>query len=142
MSQSIKLMFVCTGNAFRSQMADGFARKYGGDAFEVFSCGVMASGVHPGAVKAMQELGIDISRHSSDVMDAELMNQMDCIVTVCDNAKEHCPHIASSCKVLHWSIPDPYAKMGTSEGESFLRLTRDDIAKRVKLLIEELLASS
>ncbi|PIR25812.1 MAG: hypothetical protein COX62_03315 [Deltaproteobacteria bacterium CG_4_10_14_0_2_um_filter_43_8] len=138
MKKKTRIIFICTGNAFRSQMAEGFARHYGADKVEVFSAGVMASGVHPVAIETMGELGIDISGHTSEKINSNLLKTMDYVVTVCDNAKEHCPYVPEAKKVLHWSIPDPYRAVGTLNEQKVLRETRDDIERRVKELLEQI----
>ncbi|OGQ23457.1 MAG: arsenate reductase [Deltaproteobacteria bacterium RIFCSPLOWO2_02_FULL_44_10] len=139
MSKKFRIIFICTGNACRSQMAEGFARHYGKDRFEVFSAGVFASGLHPCAVEAMKEIGIDISHHTSDQIDPELLKTMDYVVTVCDYAQKNCPITPGAKKVVHWSIEDPIRYVGTpSEEREFSRI-RDDLGERVKKLIIEIM---
>lgn len=134
-----RLIFICTGNACRSQMAEGFARHYAGNRLGVFSAGVFASGLHPAAVEAMKAIGIDISRQTSDRIDPELLQTMDCVVTVCDNAQQSCPATPGAKRVIHWSIEDPIRYVGTPfEEEEFSRI-RDDLGARVKRLVAELL---
>ena len=131
-------MFICTGNSCRSQMAEGFARQYGGDRVEAFSCGVMASYVHSGTIETMADIGIDISKHLSKQIDPELLKAMDVIVTLCDNAKEHCPVVPHSCQVFHWSIEDPLYTYGTPHQYKVFGRVRDDIGERVRRLLREL----
>lgn len=134
----MRIMFICTGNACRSQMAEGFARHYGGRNVEVFSSGLLASGLHPAAVEAMAEIGIDISHQTSDRIDPTLMKTMDCIVTVCDRAKEHCPVVKGPKHILHWSIEDPIRYVGTPAEEREFSRIRDDLGRRIRSLLKEL----
>lgn len=136
MNKKFTVLFVCTGNAFRSQMAEGFARYFGGDKVIALSAGVMPMGLHPVAVEAMKKIGIDISQHKSKLLTNDLIERSDCVVTVCDNAKGNCPVIHGR-KVLHWSIPDPMEKIGTPQVEEFLFAVRDDLGERVKDLLRQ-----
>lgn len=137
MKRPYAILFVCTGNAFRSQMAEGFARHFGGTKVEVLSAGIIPAGLHQRAVEAMKEIDIDISQQHSKLLSDDLIERADCVVTVCDNAQESCPVIRGK-KVLHWSIPDPLKKAGTPQEEVFLYEVRDDIAARVKSLLADL----
>ncbi len=110
-----RLMFLCTGNSCRSQMAEGLARKMAGDRFEVYSAGIEAHGLNPRAVKSMNEVGIDISQHSSDTIDVELLNSVDYAITLCDDADERCPVTPQHVERLHWPFPDPAKATGTEE---------------------------
>jgi Protein-tyrosine-phosphatase len=103
----LKVMFLCTGNSCRSQMAEGFAREYGKGIIEPFSAGLMASRVHPRAIEVMKEIGIDISGQSSKEIDPELLNQMDVVITLCGHAEASCPMTPPHIKRLHWPIDDP-----------------------------------
>lgn len=133
-----KLMFVCTGNSCRSQMAEGFARGLGRDAWEVWSAGLEPKGVNPLAVKAMAEVGIDISGQTSDLLDPDLMSRMDYIITLCGDAEEHCPVTPPNVHRAHWPLPDPARAKGTPEQVvATFRQVRDEIRRRV----EEFLAS-
>lgn len=137
MTKPYAILFVCTGNAFRSQMAEAFARLFGGDKVLALSAGIIPAGLHPRAVASMQEIGINISAQTSKILTADLIERADCVVTVCDHAQENCPVIHGR-KVLHWSIPDPLKKAGTPQEEEFLYEVRDDIGDRVKALLVEL----
>ena len=101
-----KVLILCTGNSCRSQMAEGALRHYRGDRFEVFSAGTRPSVVNPIAIKVMKEIGIDISGHRSKHVDEFKGQQIDYVITVCDNAKESCP-IFLGVKPMHWPFPDP-----------------------------------
>lgn len=131
--------FLCTGNSCRSQMADGFLRVLGGDRFEVRSAGLEAHGLNPRAVQVMREAGVDIRRHTSDVIDAEVLNRADYVITLCGHADEHCPAIANKKAVRwHWGFEDP-AKATGSEDEIMARFreVRDAIRARIKTFVDE-----
>src|SRR5574337_1259016 len=109
----IKVMFLCTGNSCRSQMAEGFAREIGKGILEPFSAGLIAAGLHPRAIAVMKEIGIDISKQKSKEVDDDLLRSMDIIVTLCSNAEEACPWTPPEVKRLHWPIKDPVGAVGT-----------------------------
>ncbi len=134
-----KVMFLCTGNSCRSQMAEGFARELGRGLIEAHSAGLIAAGVHPRAVAAMREVGIDISRQSSKEIDADLMGTMDIIVTLCGNAEESCPRTPPDIERLHWPIKDPVGTTGTEdEIMKEFRRARDEIKGKIIKLINAL----
>jgi len=134
----LKVMFLCTGNSCRSQMAEGFAREYGKGIIEPFSAGLMASRVHPRAIEVMKEIGIDISGQSSKEIDPELLNQMDVVITLCGHAEASCPMTPPHIKRLHWPIDDPVGTVGTEEEiMNAFRKARDEIKKRILKFIEE-----
>ncbi len=110
-----KVLFLCTGNSARSQMAEGYLRWAAGDQFEAFSAGIEPKGLHPLAVEAMQEIGTDISRQESKNAVSFLGRYIPYIVTVCDNARERCPIFPQTFKFLHWSFEDPAAATGSHE---------------------------
>jgi arsenate reductase len=134
----IKVMFLCTGNSCRSQMAEGFAREFGKDVVEAHSAGLSPAGLNTLAVRVMGEIGIDISQQESKPIDEELLKTMDMIITLCDNAAESCPLTPPEIRRLHWSLKDPAKAQGTGEEvmEEFRRV-RDEIRRRVKTLIDE-----
>ena len=133
-----KIMFLCTGNSCRSQMAEGFARKVGKGFIEPYSAGLSPKGVNPIAEKVMEEIGVDISHQTSKAIDDELLKTMDVVVTLCDNAAESCPWTPPEIRRLHWSLKDPAKAEGTEEEvlDEFRR-ARDEIEQRVKNLVEE-----
>jgi len=110
-----KVMFLCTGNSCRSQMAEGFARELGKGLIEAHSAGLIAAGVHPRAIAVMRELGIDIEGQTSKEIDTALLETMDVVVTLCGNAEESCPWTPPGIKRLHWPIKDPVGATGTEE---------------------------
>jgi len=129
--QKVKVLFLCTGNSCRSQMAEGWARYLRGNIVEPYSAGIEARGLDPRAVKVMAEAGVDISaqrsKHLREVMDVDL----DCVVTVCDDAHESCPLFPGRVKVIHRGFDDPprLARNARSEEEALAhyRRVRDEI---------------
>lgn len=132
-----KIIFLCTGNSCRSQMAEGFMLAEAGRDWEVLSAGVIAAGVHPRAIAVMKEIGIDISKQASDAIDPELLNKMDVIITLCGNAEAACPMTPPHIRRFHWPINDPVGSTGTeAEIMDKFRLARDEIGKRVREFIK------
>ncbi len=138
MREQIRLLFLCTGNSARSQMAEGFARRYGNDSFAVSSAGTQPAALHPLTVQVMQEVGIDVSgQYAKGLQDVPA--EVDLVVTVCDQAAQACPMFAGSPETLHWSLPDPAAVQGTLEERlAAFRAVRDDIEGRVRDLVAPL----
>ncbi|MFB5065604.1 MAG: arsenate reductase (thioredoxin) [Firmicutes bacterium] len=138
-----KIMFLCTGNSCRSQMAEGLAKRLGGDKVEIWSAGLEAHGVNPRAVKVMAEIGIDISKHTSDEIDLSLLEQMDYAITLCGDADERCPLTLPTVRKLHFPFADPAKATGTEEEiMAQFRTVRDSIARRLeKFLAEEVIGS-
>jgi len=133
-----KIMFLCTANSCRSQMAEGFAKEFGKGFIEVHSAGLMAAGVHNRAIAVMKEIGIDISNQKSKVIEEGLLKQMDIIVTLCGYAEELCPYTPPEIKRIHWPIKDPVGTIGTEqEIMNEFRHARDEIKEKVQKLIEE-----
>ena len=128
-----KVLFLCTGNSARSQMAEGYLRRVAADRFEPLSAGIEPKGLNPLAVEAMREIGIDISQHKSkDVRDL-LGVHIRYVITVCDHAREHCPIFPGTYKFLHWSFEDPAAAQGTREEKlAVFRRVRDGIIQRIE----------
>jgi arsenate reductase len=136
MKSPIKLLFVCTGNSARSQMAEGFARHLGQGRVEAHSAGMAPSRLNPYAVRVMQEKGIDISMQQSKAFDWDLAKRMDAVVTVCGHANESCPVLPPEVRRLHWPLEDPAAATG-SEAEVLakFREIRDQIEGRMRELL-------
>jgi arsenate reductase len=127
-----KVLFVCTGNSCRSQIAEGLLRDKAGDIFDVFSAGSHPSRVHPVAIKVMEELGIDISNHTSDPIDLYLDKGIDVVITVCDHADKVCPTFPGDVERLHWSIEDPFSGWDfNNESLDAFRETRAIINNRI-----------
>jgi arsenate reductase len=132
LSSKPKVLFLCTGNSARSQMAEGYLRHVAGDEFEPLSAGIEPKGLNPLAVEAMNEIGIDISHQNSKDVVSFLGQYIPYIVTVCDNARERCPIFPRSFKFLHWSFDDPAAAQGSREEKlAVFRRVRDEIAHRI-----------
>jgi arsenate reductase (thioredoxin) len=117
------ILVLCTGNSCRSQIAEGYLRKFAGDRAEIYSAGVETHGVNPRAIATMKEDGIDISGHTSNHVDEYRDIGFDYIITVCDHAAERCPVFPSSAKKFHHNFPDP-AKAKGSEEEIRAEFTR------------------
>ena len=132
-----KIIFICTGNACRSQIAEGIMRHLAGNKYDVFSAGSHPTLVHPISIKVMKEIGIDISSHTSDPISHFLSENMNIVITVCDNADKVCPVFPGKVEHIHWSIEDPF-KGWTSDSDDLVnfRKTRDDLAKRIKNLLK------
>lgn len=132
MSKKI-IYFLCTGNSCRSQMAEGFAKVYLNDEWEVKSAGLEAHGLNPKAVKAMEEIGIDISNQKSEIINTEILNQATLAVTLCEDADERCPVTPAHVKREHWGFDDPAKATGTkAEIWGEFERVRDEIGKRIK----------
>ncbi|MDQ6423431.1 arsenate reductase (thioredoxin) [Paenibacillus sp. LHD-117] len=130
--------FLCTGNSCRSQIADGFLNVLGGDRYEVRSAGLEAHGLNPRAVETMKEAGIDISSQTSEVIDPEILNRADYVITLCGHADEHCPVITHQNVVKwHWGFDDPAKATGTEdEIAAKFREVRDSIRDRISQFVE------
>ncbi|NGP44636.1 arsenate reductase (thioredoxin) [Bacillaceae bacterium SIJ1] len=132
-----KLYFLCTGNACRSQMAEGWGKHYIGAEWDVYSAGIEAHGLNPKAVTAMQEVGIDISQQTSDVIDTDLLKEADLVVTLCGDAEEKCPMTPPHVKRVHWGFDDPAKATGTDDEKwQVFQRVRDEIGKRIKAFAE------
>ncbi len=135
----LRVMFLCTGNSCRSQMAEGFARELGKGLLEVYSAGLMAAGVHTRALAVMQEIGIDISKQQSKEIDEVLLRRMDLVITLCDNAAEACPWTPPEIQRLHWPIKDPVGTVGSEEKVmKEFRRARDEIKGKIGDLVKQL----
>jgi arsenate reductase len=134
-----KVMFLCTGNSCRSQMAEGWARSLGRGVIEAYSAGLFPVGVNPHATKAMAEVGIDITGQWSKAIDQVLLSRMDIVITLCDSAAELCPAVPGGMKRLHWPIDDPIRAQGTEEHiMKEFRRARDEIKAKVLGLVKQL----
>jgi arsenate reductase len=127
-----RVLFVCTHNSARSQMAEGFLRALGAGRFEAASAGTEKTTVNPLAIEAMAERGIDIRDHTSKTADGLLGAPWDYLITVCDDANERCPFVPGMRNRLHWSFPDPSRASGTDEERlTVFRRVRDQIEARL-----------
>jgi len=128
-----RVLFLCTHNSARSQMAEGLLRHLAGDRFEAFSAGTEATRVRPEATSAMAEVGVDISAQESKTLQRYLGEPFDLVVTVCDDANEACPVFPGATERLHWSFPDPSVTTGSHEERlRMFRKVRDDIRARIE----------
>ena len=128
-----RVLFLCTHNSARSQMAEGLLRAWGGDRFEAHSAGVEATSVRPLAIRAMDELGIDIRGQSSKALEGYLGQDFDVVITVCDEAREACPTFPGAPALLHWSFDDPASAVGTDDERlAVFRRVRDEISARIR----------
>ena len=139
MTKKLKVMFLCTGNSCRSQMAEGFARELGKGIIEPYSAGLSPSYVHPRAIEVMKEIGIDISNQKSKTIDEELLKKMDIIITLCGRAEASCPMTPPEIKRIHWPIEDPVGAIETEEEimDAF-RKARDEIKTKIQSVVKEL----
>jgi len=135
-----KVMFLCTGNTCRSQMAEGFARELGRGLIEPYSAGLIPAGVvHPKAITVMKEEGIDISHQISKSIDIGILQRVDVIITLCGHAEESCPWTSTPIQRVHWPINDPVRATGTDEEiMNEFRKARDQIKERLLDLINTL----
>jgi len=137
----LKVMFLCTGNSCRSQMAEGFARALGKGLIEAHSAGLMAAGVNPRARAVMHEAGIDISNQRSREIDPDLLRTMDVVITLCDHAAEACPWTPPALRRLHWPVKDPVGTIGTEdEIMKDFRRARDEIREKIQRFISAMTA--
>jgi arsenate reductase len=139
----MNILFLCTGNSCRSQMAEGWARALAGDNITVQSAGIEAHGKNPRAIAVMADAGQDISQQESTRVDTAMLAAADLVVTVCGHADEHCPLLPAGTRKEHWPLDDP-AKATGSEAEimAVFRASRDEIRQRVEALLQRLQAGS
>jgi arsenate reductase (thioredoxin) len=131
-----RVLFLCTHNSARSQMAEGMLRAWAGARFEAFSAGTEASEVRPLAIRAMAELGIDISGHASKTVHSFAGQEFDYAITVCDDGRETCPYFPGTGQHLHWSFEDPSAAHGTEDERlAVFRRVRDQIAEHIRAFV-------
>lgn len=142
MTDKLKVLFLCTGNSCRSQMAEGFARHLKGDIMDAYSAGLEAHGLNSYAVRVMEEIGIDISRQRSKTLDDLGKTHFDYVITVCGQADEHCPLFPGNTKVVHHGFDDPpkLAESLLTEEERLAcyRRVRDEIREYIETLPESL----
>jgi arsenate reductase len=128
-----RVLFLCTGNSARSQMAEGLLRHMAGDRFEVYSAGTRPKGLHPRSVEAMKDVGIDISHHLSKDIDEYEGERFNYVITLCDRAKKECP-VFPGATPIHWSFDDPSEATADNEVRTFRRV-RDEIRQRLSLFL-------
>lgn len=131
-----RVIFVCTHNSARSQMAEGMLRAWGGDRFEVFSAGTEATLVRPEAIAVMREIGIDLDGHTSKTLEPFIGDAFHWLITVCDQAAEACPTIPGVRQRAHWSIDDPSGVEGTEAARlAAFRAARDHLRDRIHMFL-------
>jgi arsenate reductase len=137
MSEMRKVLFLCSGNSARSQMAEGFLKQLGHGEWKVESAGIFPSYVHPLAIRAMEEVKIDISEQTSKSMDAFLNERFDYVITLCEHAAKFCPAPVGQGKRLSWSFDDPASAVGTIEERLVVfRRVRDEIKTRIEAFLK------
>ena len=138
MTPTRRILFLCTGNSCRSQMAEGWARHLGGDRLEVRSAGIEAHGKNPRAIAVMAEAGVDISGQESTRLTPSMLDGLDLVVTVCGHADEHCPVLPPGVRRIHWPLDDPARAEGDeAQVMATFRRSRDAIRARVQALLDE-----
>ena len=136
MSGCKRVLFLCTGNSARSQMAEGLLRALGANRFEVFSAGTDPSFVRPQAIAVMSEIGIDISQQRSKSLTEFLSDDFDYVITVCDHANQRCPVFPGPVKRVHWSIDDPVVSGPEETQLAAFRQARDELHERIRTLLD------
>jgi arsenate reductase len=135
---TLHILFLCTGNSCRSQMAEGWARRLGGERVHVQSAGIEAHGKNPRAIAAMAEAGIDISGQESTIVTQAMLDGAELVVTVCGHADEQCPVLPSGTRKVHWPLTDPAKATGTEEEiTAAFNSTRDEVKRRVTQLLAD-----
>ena len=133
MSEPTRVLFLCTHNSARSQMAEAFLNQLGKGRFHAFSAGTEARGLHPLSIQAMAEAGIDISLQESKTIDDFTDEKFDLLITVCDEANEACPYFANATQRRHWSFPDPSRAVGDADAQfAAFASVRDAIRDRIE----------
>lgn len=133
-----RVLFLCTGNSARSQMAEGWLRHLAGDRYDVCSAGTQPVGLNPGSVEAMAEVGIDIAHHRSKHVEEYATQPIDYVITLCDRAKESCPRWSGAVRLIHWSFDDPAAVTESAEQRrQVFRRVRDEIAAAIRQFLAD-----
>ena len=133
-----KILFVCTGNSCRSQIAHGLLNNIAGGKYDVFSAGLSPNKVHPMAIEVMKEIDIDISHHTSDHLDDYLDKDVDVVITTCDDANESCPFFPGNVMRLHWSIDDPFESWNVEKSNiQLFRDTRNKIEEKIRSFLDK-----
>lgn len=136
MHYPIRVLFLCTGNSARSQMAEALLRSFGGADFEAFSAGTDPRGLHPLAIDVMHEIDLDISQQRSKHLNEFLQSSFDYVITVCDRARDNCPTFPDDTVRIHWSFDDPAAATGTAEERHrIFQRVRNEISERIRVWI-------
>jgi len=142
-NRKFRILFLCTGNSCRSQMAEGWAKHFGRERVDAESAGIEAHGKNPRAIAVMRETGVDISNQESTRVTDEMIARADLIVTVCGHADEHCPAVPPRVRKIHWPLTDPAKATGTEEEiMARFRATREEVRTRVIHLLDDLSQSA
>lgn len=142
-NKTVNVMFLCTANSCRSQMAEGLARHLGKGVVEPYSAGLFAFHVHPGAIQVMKEIGIDITGQTSKILEIEMLKDMNVLITLCEHAESSCPAVPPIIKRLHWPIRDPVGTVGTeNEIMNDFRRARDEIKDKIERFIKNIKGQS
>lgn len=132
----VRVIFICTRNSARSQMAEGMLREWGGGRFEVYSAGLEPGGVRQEAVLVMAEIGIDIGEHHSKSIEGFVNQPFSWVITVCDSARQNCPVFAGADEAAHWGVDDSAGVTGSDEERlAAFRRARDDLRNRIHMFI-------
>jgi len=136
---TVHILYLCTGNSCRSQMAEGWSHTLGGKSFVIDSAGIEAHGKNPRAIAVMEEVGVDISGQESTIVNRQMLDHADVVVTVCGHADEQCPVLPAGVKKVHWPLSDPAKATGNEEElMTEFRATRDEVKRRVESLLDRL----
>lgn len=136
MRHPIRVLFLCTGNSARSQMAEALLHAFGGNDFEASSAGTEPRGLHPLAINAMLDIGIDITQQRSKHLQEFLDRPFDYVITVCDRARDNCPTFPGDTRRIHWSFDDPAAVTGSpQERRRVFQRVRNEISERLRVWI-------
>jgi arsenate reductase len=131
-----RVIFICSHNSARSQMAEAMLREWGGDGFEAFSAGTKATAVRPEAIQVMREIGMDISRQQSKSLDQFVHQPFSWVITVCDSARQDCPIFPGAEDSAHWAVDDPAEVTGSEEERlRAFRAARDDLRNRIHMFL-------
>lgn len=135
----MNILFLCTGNSCRSQIAEGWAKQIAPAGWNIESAGIEAHGKNPRAIAVMAEAGVDISKQESTRVTDDMLERTDLVITVCGHADEHCPALPPGIRKLHWPLEDPAKAQGTEEEiMKVFHASRDDIRRRVEILFKDL----
>lgn len=134
-SRPQKVLFLCTENSARSQMAEGLLRHTGGNRFEAFSAGTVPTKLHPNAIKALSQMGVDISQQQAKSIDQFQDQIFDYVITVCDRARENCPTFPNKAHMIHWSLPDPVIAYTAEAQYRAFEQTARELSVRLRYLL-------
>jgi arsenate reductase len=137
-NSNLKILFLCTGNSCRSQMAEGWAKFFHGEKYDIYSAGIEKHGLNPLAVKAMARAGVDISTHQSHLVEELAVQEFDFVITVCGHADENCPFFPAKTKVIHHGFDDPPQLAATAKSEEEALMHYERVRDEIKAFAESL----